>query len=1102
MTTISNGMTLTGIVKQGSKILMLILAVSSSVFAGSGVLKKDIITQRFSFEKSADVNNWQALAGQLSFSKKHFKDGKQSLLWQWQNQGELVLNNLSGLADAADFYPGGQPETYEPSYVEKSRQGGIKLWLYRETAHPTGQLIFNAAADQASLTTNPKYQFTMKQNFIGWRALWVHFEEDAKVANYQGSDVIKSLSIKASSDMKEDQVYIDLMQFLSFISKKRHSDNQFVNNKNLTRTDSYLINGPWQKLQQTKFADLPPITKDEKASLALIEQRMAQLILGDDVKGINKLTQGKEFSEILKKKISGALKTFKKLDIQKQGGVVTGIPIFSGRDEQPAEKRVSFQQLSSEVFFPLALDYKLSQGGNDKGSKKQEKLARLFDLFDYFEDQGWAAGSSVGTTDHIIRLSGFATAVFLLRDELAATNRLTEKQGALAWHTRFGRLVELDTLKGENTDHVRGGALAKLISVLVMPDSAGKVARMKSFQAYLTHASNFAPGYSDTIKPDFSIYHHRSAYMGSYGIQSVTTLAILHWLMADTEFALPQENQQRLNDTLLAQVDFAAGVEIHPGAAGRFPYKNSGLDRFLLPAFAFLIDAKGKQSATDLTNAFARIYRSSDHNDLYRNLFPALTYYGSYGTLELMNAVYQKHSTLDMPARTGNFQFPYAAVSTHKNKDWVASVRGFSKYVWDFESGSQQENPFGRYMSFGALMLFSQGSPLSLEASGVDLDGGFHWGFLPGATTKAMPMAELAYKIKPDKKYVEGKHRNYTENTFVGGLSFNQDNGIFAMDFRDTVTPDDDKTLFDDSFGFKKSFFFIDDEIIALGSNIANDDDRFNTVTTLYQSKLISGQPSSASVNGAAIDDSLTINQQHQGGMFSDPQGNYYIVPQDYTVKLIQDKQVALVPSRNKKQDKKQGGKLYIEHSSDHIKAYIDHGKNPKQQSYEYLILPQAKPSKAAKKLAEKGYQVIQQNDNAHIIHHQSSDIVAYALFNGGATAYGPLQSTNTPIMAMVKVSQNKLSLSVVDPDLRLKKWNHNMSFMPEDIVQGKAGEHVATLSLSGLWAIDELSKDIKSIVHKNGNTLLKIRLDNGLTREFNFYKSSLKKISTLVRAD
>ncbi len=169
------------ITKQWLKIVPVALALSSSAFAGSGVLKKDLITERFSFEQSADVKNWQALAGKLNFSKKHFKDGKQSLHWQWQNQGQLVLNDLAGLADAAGFYPGGQPENYEPSYVEKSRQGGIKLWLYRETAHPTGQLIFNAAADQESLTTNPKYQFAMKQNFTGWRALWVHLEEHTNV---------------------------------------------------------------------------------------------------------------------------------------------------------------------------------------------------------------------------------------------------------------------------------------------------------------------------------------------------------------------------------------------------------------------------------------------------------------------------------------------------------------------------------------------------------------------------------------------------------------------------------------------------------------------------------------------------------------------------------------------------------------------------------------------------------------------------------------------------------------------------------------------------------------------------------------------------------
>ena len=65
-------------------VFVLLLTVSFTARAGSSVLNQDIITQRFSFEQVNDFNNWQVVNGQLNLSKKHFKDGQQSLQWQWK----------------------------------------------------------------------------------------------------------------------------------------------------------------------------------------------------------------------------------------------------------------------------------------------------------------------------------------------------------------------------------------------------------------------------------------------------------------------------------------------------------------------------------------------------------------------------------------------------------------------------------------------------------------------------------------------------------------------------------------------------------------------------------------------------------------------------------------------------------------------------------------------------------------------------------------------------------------------------------------------------------------------------------------------------------
>ena len=69
-------------------------------------------------------------------------------------------------------------------------------------------------------------------------------------------------------------------------------------------------------------------------------------------------------------------------------------------------------------------------------------------------------------------------------------------------------------------------------------------------------------------------------------------------------------------------------------------------------------------------------------------------------------------------------------------------------------------------------------------------------------------MSEVYYDVVPTSRYIEGKHRNFTRNTFVGGVTHLEGQGMFAMELEDTVAPDERKTLFDDSFRFKKSYFF------------------------------------------------------------------------------------------------------------------------------------------------------------------------------------------------------------------------------------------------------------------------------------------------------
>jgi chondroitin-sulfate-ABC endolyase/exolyase len=1030
--------------------------------AKDATLKEDIIISKLGFETPKDMHNWSVTKGSLNLSDKHQKQGKQSLLWNWKKGDELKIDNQNGLQKAAGFYSGGQPERFEPAFFQNGRYGGLKMWIY-QTEACNGQMTFQVGHNTTMARTNPKYRFTINLNFTGWRAVWVQFNEDAPVRDYNGPDEMHSMLALAPEGIDQGQLYIDHFQLLEFISYKRHSDLIFQNNKSNVRSDSYEILAPYQKyLSMEGESDLRPSILN---SFKTIENRLEFLILGGS--NANWKEHGTNIPSDLEKQLSKAQSTYEQLQIKTENGRINGIPLFSSRDEQGTSNGKTFQAVMETTLFPLAMDYRRHH--------TPESQDKILQLLRYFNDQGWAAGSAIGTVDHIIRVNGYATALFLMRHHLTP-EELQQHQECLAWHTRIGNIIDCDKSKGENTDMVRGGALAKLISILLLPDSPRKTTLFNEFTEYMNYVAAFAPGYSDTIKPDYSIFHHRGTYLNAYGVSAINTMAMIYWLLNNTDFSPSFNTQQTIKNTLQRQYDIAFGLELHPGVCGRFPYKNTAIDRFMLPAFAFMSLNENSVEDVQMAARFNYLYKLSPRDNIKTILFPALTYSGTFGTLGLMAGLHQHMENTSLAPQDGHYSLPYSSFSVHRRSQWMASVKGYDKYVWDYETGHKGENNLGRYLSHGSLFLLKGKMKNSFANAGMDLNAGFHWGYLPGATTKALPIDKVFYENTPTTKYKEGYHRSFTETTFARGLSARGMDGIFAMALRDDVHPDPDKILFDNSFRAHKSWFFFGDEMVCLGSNIQNNDERYATITTLFQSNIGENGASKKEtlLNGESIGSSLNLHQQLNGVWLTDVQGIHYIIPESQEVILEQNKQESL--------QKTNSGK-YTPIQSPHVKAWLNHGKKPANKGYEYLVLMDANIEEAQQRKETRGYSVLQQDAIAHIVHHEASQQTGYAIFNAGEfKPVGAFIRTDTPIMAMWQEDGQNSTLSMANPDLKLAQWNHNMSVMPGEIVHAWSEGSIVTIHLEGLWKLAASVNNVVSVKAAENQTELQIFCKDGLS--------------------
>ena len=405
-------------------------------------------------------------------------------------------------------------------------------------------------------------------------------------------------------------------------------------------------------------------------------------------------------------------------------------------------------------------------------------------------------------------------------------------------------------------------------------------------------------------------------------------------------------------------------------------------------------------------------------------------------------------SSLGFKAETtpqGAWTMNMSSLQLHRRDNWLIGVKGYSRYLVGNETYIKN-NLFGRYMSYGNFQILEN----SLIESGY-VQQGWDWAHFPGTTAIALPIDKLKSPISQVDIYSGVEEMLLSDETFSGGNSLNN-NGMFAMKLHE-------HSKYNDTHRARKSVFLFDNRVILLGSDIENKSD-YETHTTLFQNYLSDKNSISK------------VEKIKNNNFILDTQNNLYKVVEG-NLKYKNGLQHSL------DQNKGTPTENYYE------MAYINHGKNPKNQKYQYAIL--VKGDKEEQEIFKKNsnYQVLQQDYNAHIVEDEISKMRGYALFESGDVKDKYLKSIDIPSLILIKPNDNSLELSFVDPDLRLyegkdesqyekngklkevsiysRKWNSNPS-IPQ----------TSTIILNGKYSLEKENKDI-SIEILDNTTIIKI---------------------------
>jgi chondroitin-sulfate-ABC endolyase/exolyase len=427
----------------------------------------------------------------------------------------------------------------------------------------------------------------------------------------------------------------------------------------------------------------------------------------------------------------------------------------------------------------------------------------------------------------------------------------------------------------------------------------------------------------------------------------------------------------------------------------------------------------------------------------------------------------------------GAFQFSYAHLGVYRQSNWTAAMRGFGSNLWGSEIYFNS-NRYGRYQSYGSLQIIYEGTQAS---NGINVNG-WDWNYQPGTTTIALPFEKLNAEMNRIDEKQSKRFAGFGTLGNKGSALLNRVHGtygVFGMDFQEREGQGFDGRLgpetHNNTFVFKKSVFTFDGLLIAMGSNIANDDSTNHTVTTLFQHTAATG---TNVVNGTSYT-SVGQNTFATNTMrwVLDRMGTGYYVPSANNNLILSRVSQSTPPhdliDRLDTASYTQGT---------FSKLYLDHGTAPSSGGYEYVAIPGTTATAMdtfatqmnAADAGSRPYRVMANDGNKHVVKYQGNgkEVWGLCLFVNVVNLHPECivrANTGASLVMYEKHYPSSITLSVTNPDLTSLQGN-----LP-------ALESNVVLKLAGEWMAASGNTNI-TLAFANGQTTLTATLKDGLPQE------------------
>ena len=529
------------------------------------------------------------------------------------------------------------------------------------------------------------------------------------------------------------------------------------------------------------------------------------------------------------------------------------------------------------------------------------------------------------------------------------------------------------------------------------------------------------------------VQHDNVAYNGTYATVLFDGLGMILELIDGTEFKIESPEINNIYDSILKGYSYLMiNGGVNDSVSGRSISRDNSSEiergRDLVSSITLLSSKAPKEYRNDLYSMIKKIV-------LDNNFYSVIKKESKPKIKNILENIMADENIKPLKVEgTKIFGAMDRAVYTN-SKEGKVVLSMHSNRIANYET-MNEENLKGWYTGDGMTYIYGKDSSSFVEFwPTADM---YH---LSGVTNSINKMENKAGERR-EKPTVSPKK-------FVGGVETG-DVAFVGMDF---ISWNNKTTA-------KKSWLMIDGAVLALGSNITSTDGEIHT--TIDNRILKKGK---IYIDGKELNKNSTIK---------DPKNltinfNENYPDENIGYKIINSPELNINFTENKGSWKDIGGTLDTEIVKQYFSVYLNYGKDPKDETYAYVILPMFSKDEVENYDTSR-FKIEKLDDKAHIVRDAKTDIVAINFWNNGENEFEGIK-TKYPLSIIKDEEDGILKLYVSDPT---QAKNENVS-----------------LEISGKYKLIEKSSDKIFVKTENGVTKLNLDLKNNGSTE----KIELKKI-------